>query len=421
MTLLLGAIADDFTGATDLANTLVQQGMRVAQVIGIPDATTEVGDAQAVVVALKSRSCPVGLAISQSLAALEWLRGQGAAQILFKYCSTFDSTAKGNIGPVADALRAAMGTDFALVCPAFPENRRTIYQGHLFVGDQLLSDSPMKDHPLTPMRDASLIRLMAAQSSGAVGLIDLATVRAGAGAIAARVAQLRAQGVAYGVADAICDDDLRRIGTAAADHALITGGSGIALGLPGNLSAAGALDRAEAPAPVRARGRAVVLAGSCSQATRGQIAQVAGEWPVLKLDVDRIAAGADVVGQAVDWALAQPKDVPVLIYGSADPDEVRATQDRFGRQRAGEMVETTFGALACALRDRGFGRLVVAGGETSGAVVSALGIRVLRIAQTIAPGVPWTETLADNPMAITLKSGNFGGPGFFEQAFAALE
>ncbi|WP_411958392.1 3-oxo-tetronate kinase [Paracoccus homiensis] len=418
MAVLLGAIADDFTGATDLANTLVQNGMRVAQVIGVPDAQTRIGQADAVVIALKSRTAPVAQAVSQSLSALEWLQERGARQILFKYCSTFDSTSKGNIGPVADALRARIDSDFALICPAFPANGRTIYQGHLFVGQHLLSDSPMKDHPLTPMRDASLPRLMQAQSRAKVGLIPHEVVRAGAEGIAQRIEALRAAGVGFGVADAISDDDLRVLGAAIADHRLITGGSGIAMGLPDNFRKAGLLGPAQPPVATQATGRAVVLAGSCSEATRRQIAFAAQIWPIRKLDVDRIAAGHDVVAETRDWVTAQPAHLPVLIHGSADPKEVRQTQRRHGKAAAGEMVERTLGELAVALRRQGFRRFVVAGGETSGAVVSALGIKALRIGPEIAPGVPWTETLERDGLALALKSGNFGQDDFFSRAFS---
>ncbi|MCZ0963950.1 four-carbon acid sugar kinase family protein [Paracoccus sp. EF6] len=418
--MLLGAIADDFTGATDLANTLVQNGMRVTQIIGVPDENTDIGQAEAVVIALKSRTAPVAQAVQQTVQALDWLLAQGAAQILFKYCSTFDSTAEGNIGPVADALRTRLGTDFAFVCPAFPANGRTIYQGHLFVGDRLLFESSMRDHPLTPMRDADLVRMMNAQSDGRAGLIPLSDVAAGPSAIAARVAQLKADGICYGVVDAVSNEDLRVIGIAAAGHKLITGGSGVAIGLPDNLRREGLICPASLPEPPEAPGRAAVLAGSCSAATRRQIAHVAQDWPTRKLDVDSIANGDPVTAETVEWALSQPADMPILIFGSADPEEVRATQERYGKLQAGLMMEETLGEIAVALRDEGFGRLVVAGGETSGAVVSALGITALRIGPEIAPGVPWTQALAPSGPALALKSGNFGQDDFFRRAFAAM-
>jgi uncharacterized protein YgbK (DUF1537 family) len=417
MTVLLGAIADDFTGATDLANTLVKAGMRVTQVIGVPDGATEIGAAQAVVVALKSRTSPAGEAVAWSLAALDWLRQQGAQQIVFKYCSTFDSTSSGNIGPVADALLDALDADFAFVCPAFPQNGRTIYRGHLFVGDQLLSESPMQDHPLTPMRDSSLVRLMAAQSSRKVGLIDIERVRAGVDAIRAAASELRARGVSYAVVDALDDTDLRRIGAAAADHALLNGGSAVALALPDNFRAQGRLEAPSPPELPAMHGRAAVFAGSCSRATRRQIAAVRDRWPVIKLDIDQIAAGEDVVGALVRWAGQQDPAVPVLIYASSDPDEVNAIQQRYGVEQSGALIEQSLAAIARELVDNGFDRIVVAGGETSGAVVSALQIRALRIGPEIDPGVPWTQALGKPALALALKSGNFGAENFFVKAF----
>lgn len=421
MTVLLGAIADDLTGATDLANTLVQNGMRVAQVIGVPDGDIDIGEAQAVVIALKSRTLPVAKAVHQSLQALEWLRAQNVRQILFKYCSTFDSTEQGNIGPVTEALLDRLDADFTLICPAFPANGRRVFQGHLFVDDMLLSDSPMKDHPLTPMRDASLVRLMRAQSQWPVGLIPLSDVMAGPQAITRKIDELRAKGIRHAVIDAICDDDLHVIGQAAAGHRLITGGSAVAMGLPENLRKAGLLDLSPPPALPVAKGRCVVLAGSCSTATRRQIAHVAQDWPTLKLQVDRIAQGADIASEAADWATTQPADMPVVIYGSADPAEVLEMQQKFGKEQAGLMMEDALGEIAVALRTRGFGRYVIAGGETSGAVVSSLGIPALGIGPEIAPGVPWTQALGQDGLALALKSGNFGQEDFFRRAFHQFE
>jgi uncharacterized protein YgbK (DUF1537 family) len=420
MSLLLGAIADDFTGATDLANTLVKQGMRVTQAIGVPAEDSAIGDAEAIVVALKSRTAPAADAVREALAALRWLEARGAAQFFFKYCSTFDSTPAGNIGPVADALMQALGSDFAFVCPAFPANGRTVLQGQLYVGETLLSESSMKDHPLTPMTDANLLRLMDAQSSRRSGLIPLQRVRAGADAIRRRADELVSRGCAYGVIDAVSDDDLTTIGAAAAGHKLVTGGSGVALGLPANFRRQGLL-RAPAPAALPSiEGRELVLAGSCSAATRAQIAALADLWPRRKIDVDAIAAGEDVAGQLAAWAESQDGATPVLVYASSNPDEVAAIQRRYGADAAGAMVECVLGELAQRLVARGFRRLVVAGGETSGAVVCALGVKALRIGPEIDPGVPWTETLGAPDIALALKSGNFGGEDFFVRAFAML-
>ena len=421
MAILLGAIADDFTGATDLASMLVSRGMRTLQTIGIPDDSLDTGNAEAVIVALKSRTSPVNEAVADSVSAAEWLRAQGAQQLFFKYCSTFDSTSEGNIGPVADALMDAMETDFALVCPAFPTNGRTVYQGHLFVGDQLLSDSPMKDHPLTPMRDSSLQRLLSAQTDRPVGLVPWATVASGESAVAEAFAELRRGGAGYGVVDAITDYDLEVIGTAAADHRLITGGSGVALGLPDNFRRQGLMGAAAEPELPAIDGRSVVLAGSCSEATRNQIAVASARWPHRKIDADRVANGEPVAAEILDWANGQSEDTPVLIFSSADPAEVAAIQERYGRERAGEMLEQTMGALASGLVKSGTRRLIVAGGETSGAVVSALNVPALRIGPEIDPGVPWTEALGTPRLALALKSGNFGGEDFFMKALGMLQ
>ena len=421
MTILLGAVADDFTGATDLANTLVKEGMRVTQVLGVPDDATDIGDAEAVVVALKSRTAPVAEAVEQSLAAMNWLKAQGAKQIISKYCSTFDSTADGNIGPIADAMLDATGGGMAFVCPAFPANKRTIYQGHLFVGPDLLSDSSMKDHPLTPMRDASLVRLMEAQSGKRCGLIPLDTVRRGAEAIQAAADALSKDGFAYAAVDALTDDDLRIIGYAAKDHALITGGSGVATGLPKNFRDAGLLGDAVTPDQPAMTGRKLVMAGSCSTATRAQIEVAKANWPNRIINVHALAEGDAEIGAIIDWAKGQDASTPVLLYSSADPAEVKEIQARYGVTEAGEMVERAMGIIASSLHQSGFDRIVVAGGETSGAVTTALKPKTLRIAREIATGVPWTEALGGAPLALALKSGNFGGPNFFTEAFEALE
>ncbi|MFT4014217.1 MAG: four-carbon acid sugar kinase family protein [Paracoccus sp. (in: a-proteobacteria)] len=418
--MILGAIADDFTGATDLCSTWVKAGIRVIQVIGVPEPGFVPEGADAVVVALKSRTIAPDQAIAQSLSALDWLREQGARQILFKYCSTFDSTARGNIGPVTDALLDAMGQDFTVISPAFPRNGRTIYKGNLFVGDLPLAESSMKDHPLTPMRDSSLIRLMQAQARGRCGLVALETVRRGPDAIRAAFDRLRAEGFSYAVPDAVKDADMLALGRALDGMALVTGGSAIAMGLPENLRQSGELGAALDAALPEAPGRSVVLAGSCSTATRGQIAHARKIWPSMKLDVDRIAAGKDVVRQALDWAEAQ--DGPILIYGSSDPAEVARNQERHGVMKAGAMVEDALSGIARGLLARGWSRFVVAGGETSGAVISALGVREMSIGPEVAPGVPWCgATVAGKPLALCLKSGNFGGPAMFPEALEMMD
>jgi uncharacterized protein YgbK (DUF1537 family) len=417
---LLGCIADDFTGATDLANMLVRGGMRTVQSIGIPSAEVAAGlDADAIVIALKSRTVPAAEAVAQSLQALDWLRERGCEQIFFKYCSTFDSTAAGNIGQVSEALLAALGSDFTLACPAFPENGRTIFRGHLFVQDQLLSESGMQHHPLTPMADANLVRVLQAQTRLPVGLLRYDNVAQGVDAVRARIAQLRADGVGMAIADAVSDADLHTLGAACADLPLLTGGSGLALGLPENFRRAGKLRQLDAAAVPHVEGGEVVLAGSASQATNGQVAAwLEAGRPALRIDPLALAAGAPVVAEAL--AFARDAGQTVLIYATSAPNEVKAVQQRLGVERAGALVEQALGDIASGLREAGVRRFVVAGGETSGAVVQALGVQLLHIGAQIDPGVPATVSATAQPLALALKSGNFGGRDFFAKALKQL-
>lgn len=411
--MLLGCIADDLTGASDLALTLSREGMRTIQLIGLPERGESFGDADAVVVSLKSRTIPAREAVEQSLAAGRALLAGGATQLFFKYCSTFDSTDAGNIGPVADALLDLVGEKNAFVCPAFPTNKRTVYQGHLFVGDRLLSESPMAHHPLTPMRDSDLVRVLARQTKRPVGLVDHATVREGHEAVLVAVA--KAEG--FLIADAITDDDLRVLGRAAEDMRLVTGGSGIALGLPDNFRRQGRLTVRDAKGSFRMpEGRAVILAGSCSTATRGQVARaIEAGTPALKLDPVEIAQSRQTAGDVARFVTGQPASGPApLVYSSDDPEAVETVQNQLGREKAGTLVEKLLSDVAVLLAGQGFSRFVVAGGETSGAVVNALGVKGLQIGPEIDPGVPWTLSIdAKRPMALALKSGNFGAPDFF--------
>ncbi len=411
MTLLLGVIADDLTGATDVALMLQNSGMRTIQAIGVPEGAAP-QDAEAVVVALKSRTIAPAQAVAQSLAALGWLRAQGARQILFKYCSTFDSTDAGNIGPVADALLEAMGAGFTVACPAFPTNRRTVYLGHLFVGEQLLSDSPMKDHPLTPMRDANLVRVLGRQTRRKVGLVALPTVRQGAAAMREAFAALAASGHGFAIVDAAADEDLLALGAACAQLPLLTGGSGIAMGLPANF----AIRKGADAAIPTVGGYAAVLSGSCSAQSNAQVAHWTKARPAFRVDPLRLADGEDLAGAALAWAAPLLAAGPVLAYATAEPDAVRAAQSRLGAQRAGELVEQCLARIARGLVEQGVRRLVVAGGETSGAVVGALGVRTLRIGRQIDPGVPWTLSMQEPRLALALKSGNFGAVDFFDKA-----
>ncbi|MEO8056717.1 MAG: 3-oxo-tetronate kinase [Burkholderiales bacterium] len=422
----LGCIADDFTGATDLANNLVRAGMRVVQTIGVPSAPLgEVADA--VVVALKSRTIVPGDAVAQSLAACRWLRAQGAGQIYFKVCSTFDSTAQGNIGPVTEALMDELQAPFCVVTPAFPENGRTVFKGHLFVGDLLLSDSPMRLHPLTPMTDANLVRVLQAQLNVArgrtVGLIERATVAAGAAAVRERIGALQQQGVTLAIADAVDNKDLWHLAEALKGALLMTAGSGLAIGLPAQFGIQPAAEAARLPVAVGAQ---AIVSGSCSAATQAQVAafRLAG-GDAFEVAPLRIGSGADVAAEALAWALPRLARGPVLVYATAAPEAVREVQQRLGVEEAGAMVEDTLGRVARGLVEQGVAQLVVAGGETSGACVQALGITQMRIGPQIDPGVPWCHAASPAAPAsglhLALKSGNFGGTDFFTRAFNALQ
>jgi 3-dehydrotetronate 4-kinase len=420
--LLLGCIADDFTGATDLAGTLVRGGMRTIQAIGPPAEGESFSGADAIVIALKSRTAPKAEAVAQSLAACRWLRADGARQIYFKYCSTFDSTPEGNIGPVADALLAELGANFTIVCPAFPETKRTIYQGHLFVGAELLSDSAMQHHPLTPMTDSNLLRVMGAQTKAPVGLVPWSIVRQGSAAIVAAFDRLRRDRHTYAVVDIIDDADLLALGEACADLALLTGGSGAALGLPENFRKKGLLaPRSEIEDLPEAGGAAAVLAGSCSAATLRQVEHMKTRHPAFKLDPIALEENPRrVITRALDWAVSKLPREPVLLYASAPSDEVAQVQARLGRGRAGALLEEAMAEIARSLVSKGVRRLVIAGGETSGAVVAALRIPALRIGRQIDPGIPMTFSTSTPHLALALKSGNFGTDDFFMKALAAL-
>jgi 3-dehydrotetronate 4-kinase len=416
--ILLGCIADDFTGATDLANNLVRGGMRAVQTIGVPEGPLQ-ADADAVVVALKSRTIAPADAVRQSLDALHWLQAQGARQIYFKYCSTFDSTPQGNIGPVTEALMDALGTDFTIATPAFPDNQRTVFKGFLFVGDVLLSESGMRDHPLTPMTDANLVRVLQAQCRRKVGLIDHRAVAAGADAITRRIAELRAQGVAIAVVDAVSNDDLLRLGPALKDLPLVTAGSGVAIGLPANFGIPASASASELP---RTTGQRAVISGSCSQATNRQVqAFIDAGHPAFALDPLRLSSGEEVVAQALAWAAPLLAKGPVLVYSTAQPQDVKAVQGKLGVDAAGAMVERALAQIARGLVRLGVAQLVVAGGETSGACVQALGVAQLQIGPQIDPGVPWCHARVDGAsLHLALKSGNFGSDDFFTKAFGML-
>ena len=419
MPLLLGCVADDFTGATDLASTLVKAGMRTVQLLGVPRHELAVPECDAIVIALKSRSNAADEAVMMSLAALDWLREKGARQYYFKYCSTFDSTDKGNIGPVADAMIDVLGADFTVFNPAFPANKRTVFKGHLFVGDELLSDSGMRNHPLTPMTDSSLVRVLQRQSRNKVGLIEFATIERGVTAVREAFEKLSQQGLRHIVLDSVTDEHLLTLGEACAELKLITGGSGMAMGLPANFVSSDDLEIGHQQVLPAVTGPAVVLSGSCSLATQGQVNHMRQNHDAFQIDPVAIANGRDVAGEALDWARTRLGDKPVLIYSTAAADQVGAAQDQLGREHAGALVEEALGKVAKGLVSNSVRRMVVAGGETAGAVVSSLGVEGLNIGREIDPGVPWTFSISEPTLALALKSGNFGTPDFFVKAFDA--
>lgn len=424
MTLALGCIADDYTGASDLANTLTRCGLRTVQTIGVPAEDLKLPEVDAVVVSLKSRSIEAGLAVSRSRAAEKWLRGHGAGHVLFKICSTFDSTDAGNIGPVMDALRADCGDAIVLVTPAFPETGRTVYMGYLFVGSVPLHESPLKDHPLNPMHDSNLVRVLARQSRTKIGLVGLADIARGPDAVRARLADLSGKGFGAAIVDAAFDRDLETIGAVALDHRLSVGASGIGLGLARALVASGKVGSGapHAAADASVGGPAACLAGSCSQATLQQIASAETVMPVLHLDPDRVIAGNEEARRALAWAKERLGAGPVLIASSSTPDQVSALQSRHGRDAVGHAIEQAMADVAEGLVGSGVRRLVVAGGETSGAVVDRLGIPGFLVGAEIAAGVPVLRAVgaAYGEMLLALKSGNFGGPEFFSDALKLM-
>ena len=421
MPITLGCIADDFTGATDLANMLVKGGLKTIQLLGNPSKEDVVPSVDAVIIALKTRTIPVEEAIEQSLQALNWLKNAGAKQFFFKYCSTFDSTDEGNIGPVIDALMEALETQFTIACPAFPETERTIFKGHLFVGDKLLSDSPMKDHPLTPMTDSNLVSTLSRQTSQKVGLVEYKDILAGPSAIRKAFDQLQKEDVAIAVTDVLNDEHLYFLGEAVKDFKLITGGSGIALGLPSQFkSRNNHQEETRAHSLPKVLGKEIVLSGSCSEMTLAQVDEFSKRYSTLKLNPIELAENNSALANAVDWVIQAKGEEPILVYASAPPDAVKQAQKKLGRDLASSTVENALAKIALAAVQNGFRRIVVAGGETAGAVVSNLGIKGIMIGEQIDPGVPTTVSIGDPSIGLVLKSGNFGSADFFEKAFEVM-
>ena len=413
----LGIIADDFTGGTDIAGFVVQNGLSVIQYIGVPD-TAPSPPPDAALVSLKSRSCPKEEAVRDSLAALEWLRRQGCRQIFFKYCSTFDSTAEGNIGPVTDALLDELGVDITIMAPALPVNGRSVYCGYLFVNGVPLNESGMRHHPVTPMLDANLMRLTERQSRGKAANIPASVIEAGAGAIRKALDDLRQQGIRYAVPDTLNDAQLDALGAAVSDLPLVTGGSGLGAGLARHYARARNLDGGKSVEAGRPPGgRGIVLSGSASLMTNAQVDRYKALAGSFRVDARRCVRDAQAYAdEMAAWASSRPRDGRApLVYATAEPEELAAIQKELGAENSGRAVEAVFAALAVRLKAEGFDHFIVAGGETSGAVVKSLGIKAFHIGPQIAPGVPWVRAV-DQPISLALKSGNFGDEDFFLKA-----
>jgi uncharacterized protein YgbK (DUF1537 family) len=406
----LGCLADDYTGGTDVAAALRRAGLRTVLLFGEPDAQQPLPECDAVAVALKSRTIPATEAVAVSLRVQERFAAWGVRQTYFKYCSTFDSTDEGNIGPVTDALLDGAGAAMTLICPASPEHGRTTYRGHHFVGDVLLSESSMRHHPLTPMTDPNLVRVLSRQTPHTVGLLDLDVVRAGAAAVERRLAELAGDGVRHVVVDATCDADLDVVAGAARSLPVLTGGAGLAGALGAAVGGAAPM-AAIADLPP---GPGLVLAGSCSAATLGQVAHAAERFPALRLDPAVRPDPAELLADATAWLEKHLGDGPVMIYSSAGPEQRAAA--RAALADVADHLERILGQLARTAVGLGVRRVVVAGGETSGAVVGALGVRTVVVTAEEDRGVPWCVTTDEPRLGLLLKSGNFGRPDLLVRA-----
>ncbi len=417
--MFLGIIADDFTGGTDIAGFVVQSGLSVTQYIGVPTAPlADDTKPDAAVISLKSRSCAVEEAVRESLQALEWLKAQGCKQFYFKYCSTFDSTAQGNIGPVTDALLEALGASSTVLVPALPVNGRTVYQGYLFVFDQLLHESGMKNHPVTPMSDAHLGRLMEAQGTGKAGNILFNDVQQGAQHISAKLQALQEQGIRYIIPDTLTEAHLKDFGKAFASMPLVTGGSGLAMGLAQHIAAQKGLGAAQPTAANTPQGgKCIILSGSASVMTNAQVAHYKALAPSFAVDVHNcVQDAAGYAAKACAWVMEQKHDgLAPMVYATTGPDALSEIQKTFGVAESSHAVESFFAILASLLKENSFDHFIVAGGETSGAVVQALGVQSFGIGEQIAPGVPWVKA-SEAPIFLALKSGNFGTEAFFNVA-----
>jgi len=418
---VFGVVADDLTGGMETAAMLVAQGVDCGFVTD-PAALAQEPERPAYVVAQKTRVIAADLAVAKMEAGARALLDRGARQLFFKYCATFDSTDQGNIGPVADMLLRVAGADRTAFCPGSPELLRTVYSGHLFLGTQLVSESPKRHDPLTPMTDPDLVRVLQRQSKTGVGLLHYPLLRAGAEALEAAIARQMAEGKQFFIIDSVTNDDLATIARLTRDWKVMTGNATIVQYYPPLWKALGlvATDAAVTSLPP-VRGGGMVLSGSCADRTLEQLAAFEAARPVLRLDLLSTPDAASAINEAMNWALPRLNEGPVAIATSASPEAVRAAQDRYGRDGAAALAEAILGGLALALKQAGVRRFVVAGGETSGSIVEHLGVKRLRVGAYGGPGIGNAVTDGVEPMGFCLKSGKLGPVDLFLSALHSME
>ena len=421
----LGIIGDDFTGSSDIANNLKKSGMQVSMYAGVPNLLpeeTKKEQTDAAVIALKTRTAPIEDAIRESLEALSWLKDCGCEQFIFKYCSTFDSTKEGNIGPVTDAIMEKLNTDFTIACPSFPDAGRTVYFGHMFVNGKPLNESGMENHPLTPMTDHNLVRWLGYQTKNNVGLVDSQTISEGENSVKDKRENLKKNGYKYAIIDTIKNDDFDIICNAVKNLPLLTGGSGIALGLPKIYKDRGLLSASNFQIPEN-NSNAIILSGSCSITTINQINIYKENNPSFYISPDEVINDKDLIEKVLSWIKDNETQSP-LVYSSSDIKSVSEKQKQYGQELLANKFEKFFELLSKKLVKDNFGTFISAGGETSGAVIKGLGIQELKIGKEISHGVPalWSpESNGNKPVSVTLKSGNFGQDDFFTRALKALK
>jgi len=415
--MIFAGLADDITGGMELAAVLAGQGVDCSFVTN-PDRVQL--NREAVVIAQKTRTCAPRDALRMTACGLRAAMRANAAQIFFKYCATFDSTAKGNIGPCADFIARELGVDFTLFVPSFPEAERYVFQGHLFVQDRLVSESPKRFDPLTPMTDPDLVRVLQAQTAVVVGRLPLSILHRGPAAAEVHLTALRHDGVGYAIADAISNDDLAALAELTAEWRFMTGNSTIAGFYPPIWRRQGLIPPDRGPPSLPPiDGPAVVLAGSCADRTLEQLVAFEHHRPVIRIDPLE-AAQRDLVPELFAQVQARLADGPIAIASSARPADVKNVQDKLGVTGAAATIEDLLGRLASQLRRAGVRRFLVAGGETSGAILDHLGIESMQVGRYEAAGVGRAVSEQENPIALCLKSGKLGPVDMFLPTLEAM-